>query len=80
METMTEVAVLPSLDCASWLRYLAARMRMLLELRIDSARHGKRSAGSSGRKAIGRERMASCTSLGARRKGSQGESPTGTTC
>jgi len=76
-ETMTEVAVLPSLDCASGLRYLAARMRIFLELRIDSARHGKSSSGSSGRKAIGREWIASCDSLGARRKGNQGDSPSG---
>ena len=76
-ETRTEVAVLPSLERASGLRNLAARMRMSLELRIDSARHGKSSLGSSGRKARGREWMASWDSLGARRKGSQGESPTG---
>jgi len=50
---------------------------MFLELRIDSARQGKRSSGSSGRKASRREWMASCASLGARRKGHQGESPTG---
>jgi len=50
---------------------------MFLELRIDSARHGKSSSGSSGRKASGREWIASCHSLGARRKGNQGESPTG---
>ena len=59
METMTEVADLPSLDCALGLRYLADRIRMFLELRIDSARHGKSASGSSGRKAIGREWMAS---------------------
>jgi len=50
---------------------------MSLELRIDSARHGKCSPGSSGRKAIGREWIASCASLGVRRKGSQGDSPAG---
>jgi len=76
-ETTTEVAVLPSLELASGLRNLAARMRTSLELRIDSARHGKSAPGSSGRKAMGREWMASWVSLGARRKGSQGESPTG---
>ena len=76
-ETMTEVAVLPSLDRVSGLRYLAARIRTFLELRIDSPRHGKSSSGSSGRKGRGRELMASCASLGARRKGNQGESPTG---
>jgi len=76
-DTMTEVPVLPSLDCASGLRYLAVRMRMFLELRIDSARQGKRSLGSSGRKAMGREWMASWDSFGARRKGNQGDSPTG---
>jgi len=76
-ETITEVAVLPSLDRVSGLRYLAERMRMFLELRIDSARHGKSSSGSSGRKASGREWMARCASLGARRKGNQGDSPTG---
>jgi len=76
-ETMTEVADFPSLDCAFGLRYLAARMRMFLELRIDSAMQGNSSSGSSGRKAIGREWMASWASLGARRKGNQGESPTG---
>jgi len=76
-ETMTEVAVLPSLNRASGLRYLVARMHMFLELRIDSARHGKSSSGSSGRKAIESEWMASWASLGARRKRSQGDSPTG---
>jgi len=76
-ETMTEVAVLPSLEGISGLRYLAARMGMFLELRIDSARQVKSSSGSSGRKAGGREWMASCASLGARRKGNQGASPTG---
>jgi len=50
---------------------------MFLELRIDSARHGKSSSGCSGRKARGREWMASCASLGARRNGNQGECPTG---
>jgi len=54
-ETMTEVADLPSLDCALGLRYLVERMRIFFELRMDSARHGKSSSGSSGRKAIGRE-------------------------
>jgi len=76
-ETMTEVAVLPSLDRASGLRYLAARMRTFLELRTDSARQGNNSSVSSGRKARGREWMASSASLGARRKGNQGESPKG---
>ena len=56
---MTEVAVLPSLDRVSVLRYLAARMRMFWEVRIDSARHGKSSSGSSGRKVSRREWMAS---------------------
>jgi len=50
---------------------------MFLELRIDSARHGKSSFGFSGRNAMGREWMASWASLGARRKGSQEDSPTG---
>jgi len=76
-ETITEVAVLPSLDCALGLRYLAARMHMFLNLRIDSARDGNSWFRSSGRKAIGRELMASWALLGARRKGNQGESPTG---
>ena len=58
-ETMTEVAVLPFLDPVSGLRYLAARIRTFLELRIDSARHGKSSSGSSGRKASRMEWMAS---------------------
>ena len=71
-----EVAVLPTLDCALGLRYLAARMRMFLELRIDSARHGKSSSRSSGKKASGRQWIASCASVGARRKGNQGDSPT----
>jgi len=75
-EMMTEVADFPSLDCAFGLRYLAARMRMFLELRIDSARQGKSSSGSSGRNAMGREWMASWDSLGVRRKGNQGDSPT----
>lgn len=39
-DTMTDVADLPSLDCVFRLGYLAARMRILLELRIQSARHG----------------------------------------
>jgi len=76
-ETTTEVAVLPSLELASGLRNLAARMQTSLELRIASARQGKSSLGSSGRKTMGREWIASWVSLGARRKGSQGESPTG---
>jgi len=71
------VADFPSLDCAFGLRYLAARMRIFLELRMDSARQGKSSSGSSGRKAMRREWMASWASLGARRKGTQGDSPTG---
>jgi len=49
---------------------------MFLELRIDCARQGKTTLGSSGRKALGRESLASWASLGARRKGNQGESPT----
>ena len=57
-ETMTEVANLPSLDCALGLRYLADRMCMVLELRIDVVRYGKSSSGSSGRKVSGREWMA----------------------
>jgi len=76
-ETTTEVAVWPSLERASGLRNLAAWMRMSLELRIDSARHRKIALKSSGRKARGREWMASWVSLGARRKGNQAESPTG---
>jgi len=76
-ETMTEVADLPSLACGLGLRYLAERMRMFFELRIDSARHRKSSSASSGRKASGREWMASCASFGARRQGNQGDSPTG---
>ena len=35
------MASLPSLDCALGLRYLAARILMFLELRMDSARRGK---------------------------------------
>ena len=58
-ETMTEVAVLPSLDRVSGLRYLAERMRMFWKVRIDSARHGKSFSGSSGRKVSRREWMAS---------------------
>jgi len=50
---------------------------MFLELRIDSARHRKSSFRSSGRKAIRREWMSSWASLGARRMGNKGESPTG---
>ena len=76
-ETMTEVAVLPSLARVLGLRYLAARMRMFLQFRIDSVRHGKSSSGSSGWMASGREWMASCASLWARRNGNQVESPTG---
>ena len=49
-ETMTDVAVLPTLDWASGLRYLAARMRMFLELRIDSARQGNSVTGALCRK------------------------------
>jgi len=44
---------------------------------MESERLRKRSAGASERKAIGREWMASQTSVGARRKGSQGACPTG---
>jgi len=58
-ETMLEVADMPSLECGLGLRYLAETMRMFLELRMDSARHGKSSSGSSGRKAIWREWIAS---------------------
>jgi len=65
-ETTTEVAALPSFDCAFGLRYLAGRMRMSLELRINSARQGKSSSGSSGSKAMRREWIASWASLGAR--------------
>ena len=54
-ETMTEVADFPSLDCALGLRYLAARIPMSLELRMDSARPGKSSSGSCGRNTMGRE-------------------------
>ena len=79
-EMMTEVADFPSLDCAFGLRYLAATIHMFLELRMDSARQGKRSSGSSGRNAMGREWMASWASLGARWKSNQGDSPTGKTC
>ena len=74
---MMKVADFPSLDCAFGLSYLAARMRRSLELRMDSARQGKTSSGVSGTKAIGREWMVSWASLGARRKGNQGDSPTG---
>ena len=56
-ERITEVAVLPPPDWALGLRYLAARMRMSLELRIDSARQGKSSFGSSERKAMGSKWM-----------------------
>jgi len=76
-ETMTEVADFPSLDSAFGLSYLAARMHMFLELRMDSARQGKSSSVSSGRNTMGREWMASWASLGARRKGNQGDSRTG---
>jgi len=76
-ETITEGASVPSQDWGFGLRYLAARICMFLELRIDSAREGKCAFGSSGRKAMGREWMASWASLGGRRKGNQGESPTG---
>jgi len=58
-ETIMEVADLPSPDCAFGLRCLADSMRMFFELRIDFARHGKSSSGTSGRKAIGRASMAS---------------------
>ena len=53
------------------------RIRMFLESRIDSSRLGKSSSGSLGRQASGREWMARCASLGVRRKGNQGDSPTG---
>ena len=76
-ETMIEVASLPSLDCALAFRYLAARILMFLELRIDSARKGKSSFCSSGRWAMEREWMGSWASLQARRKGNQGDSSTG---
>ena len=76
-DMMTEVPVLPSLDRVPGLRYLAARMRMFLELRIDSATNGKSCSGSSVSKGTGREWMASCASLEARRKGNQEDPPTG---
>jgi len=58
-ETMTEVAVFPSPEWALGFPDLAARMRMFLQFRIVSARHGSRSCRSSGRNAMGREWMAS---------------------
>jgi len=76
-EPIMDVADLASQDCALEWRYLAARMRMFFELRIDAARQGNSSFGSSGRKAMGREWMASWASLGARRQVNQGDTPTG---
>ena len=45
-DTTTKVAVLPDLDSVLGLRYLAARMRTVGELKIESARLGKSSSGS----------------------------------
>ena len=72
-----DVAALVSREVWSWLRKRAERMEIPFALRIESAMDGKRSSGWLGRKARGREWMASCTSLGVRRKGNHGESPTG---
>ena len=77
IETITYVAVLPSQEWASGFSYLVARMQTIFELRMDSARHGKSSLGSAGRKARGTVWIASWVSLGARRKGSQGKGQPG---
>jgi len=63
---MIEVAVLPTVDCASGVRYLVARIQMFLELRIHAARKGESLFGSSMRKVMGKEWMTNGTSLGAR--------------
>ena len=77
IETITEVANLPALDLGLGLKNLAKGICSFFELRIESARLGNSSSGSPGRKASGREWIANRTSLEARRKGSQGELPTG---
>jgi len=50
---------------------------MFFTFRIEMARMGKSSSGSSGKQASGKEWIASWTSLIARRKGNQGAYPTG---
>ena len=76
-ETVTEVASLPCREVGSGLRNLAERMATPLAFRTEVARASKRSSGLVGRYEMGREWMASCVSLGASLKGSQGGSPTG---
>ena len=58
-ETMTEVADLPALDSKFQVRYLAERIWMFFKLRIETARLGMSSSGSSERKASGKEWIAS---------------------
>jgi len=66
-ETMTEVADLPALDLGLGLRYLPERIWTFFELSIESTRLGNSPSGFPGRKASGREWIASWTSLGVRR-------------
>jgi len=73
-EKMTEVADLPALDSGLGLSNLHERIWTFFELSIESARLGNSPSGSPGRKASGREWIASWTSLGARGKRSQGVS------
>jgi len=76
-ETITEVADLPALDWGLGLRNLSERIWTFFELKTESARLGKSSSALVGRNTIGREWIASWSSLGARRQGRQGEFPTG---
>ena len=74
-ETTTEVACLDILAARSLLRYLAALILTAFALRIDDLRKGNNWSSSPGRTSIGMECIASCTAVGARENGSQGEDP-----
>lgn len=73
---ITELADLPALSLGIGLRNLAKRICTFFELSIESARLGNSSSGSRERRVSGTEWIANWTSLGTRRKGSQGEFPT----
>jgi len=54
-KTITDVADLLALDSEFGLRYLAERISTFFVLRMETARLGKSSSGSSGRKASGKD-------------------------
>jgi len=58
-EILIEVRDLPALDVEFGLRYLVEKICMFFELRIETARLGNSSSGSSGRKVSGKEWIAS---------------------